>query len=720
MSAVVFPCAHRSSTRSSTAAFRKVSSRLPRCVAILAFLVFLFAASDASAQLCQRTCTYQITKDGYTYSVVGKGVYRCVLGWSTRGCAILQAEIVSRIGPSSLSGSWNLTCGNVHSYTANLLIPPTPTPTETPTVTPTATFTPTATPTNSPTPTNTPTATPTRVVFPITPVAECVESLPDGTLLARFGYQNDGPSVLEVPVGQYNKFTPGEPNRGQTTTFIRGYVANAFSVTVAANTLTRWVVGDMYADVDAEVPQCPTPSPTVTPTLTPTSTPTRTPTSTPTSTYTPTFTPTATPTFTFTSTRTPTPTYTPTRTPTVTPTFTYTPTATPTNTPTYTPTVTPTSTYTPTVTPTKTPTSTPTRTFTPTVTPTATPTATFTSTRTPTPTYTPTRTPTATPTFTSTPTVTPTATPTHTCTTTFTPTTSPTATPTTTPTDTPTATPTSTITPTSTVTPTATPTVEVTATVTSTPTGTPVPYKVTPVAECVDVLADGSVVARFGYQSDELQDVVIPVGPLNNFSPGKGDVGQPSTFFKGRVANVFATTLPPGIVGRWTIGDAFVDASVATVRCEGSTIECIDVDNMDPLKDLDQMSLKQRNTIRSILALMKPLRVKSSLRSSAQAIQKQADALYLEQWTDIWSSFPTTSVNCSGCAVIDKSEEIDEITDRSQRFLRLSRSASALLKKARRGKILSNDRKLALRAGKLSDQVTDTAQALPRFESTCK
>jgi hypothetical protein len=121
-----------------------------------------------------------------------------------------------------------------------------------------------------------------------------------------------------------------------------------------------------------------------------------------------------------------------------------------------------------------------------------------------------------------------------------------------------------------------------------------------------------------------------------------------------------------------------------------------------------------------ILALMKPLRVKSSLRSSAQAIQKQADALYLEQWTDIWSSFPTISVNCSGCASIDRSGEIDEITDRSQRFLRLSKSASALLKKARRGKVLSNDRKLALRAGKLRDQVTDTAQTLPRFESTCK
>lgn len=238
-------------------------------------------------------------------------------------------------------------------------------------------------------------------------------------------------------------------------------------------------------------------------------------------------------------------------------------------------------------------------------------------------------------------------------------------------------------------------------------------------AECVDVLADGSVVARFGYQSDESLEVVIPVGPRNNFSPGKGDVGQPTTFFKGRVANVFASTLPPGVVGRWTLGDAFVDASIATVRCEGSTIECIDVDNMNPLKELDNLSLKQRNNIRSILALMKPLRVNSSLAAASKAIYRQASALYLEQWTDIWSSFPTKSVNCSGCAAIDKSAEIDEITTRSQKFLRLSKSASALLKRARRGKVQSNDRKLSANAVKLRDEVTDTAQTLPRFESKC-
>jgi len=243
---------------------------------------------------------------------------------------------------------------------------------------------------------------------------------------------------------------------------------------------------------------------------------------------------------------------------------------------------------------------------------------------------------------------------------------------------------------------------------------------VTPLAECVDVLADGSVVARFGYQSDELQDVEIPVGLLNTFSPGKGDVGQPTTFFKGRVANVFATTLLPGVVGRWKVGDGFVDASVATARCEGGTIECIDVDNMDPLKKLDNLALKQRNNIRSIVALMKPLRVSSSLRSAAEALQREAHALYLAQWTDIWGSFPTTSVNCSGCAAIDKSGEIDEITARSQKLLRLSKAASALLKKARRGKVLSSDRTLSSSAVKLRDQVTDSAQALPRFESTCK
>lgn len=244
-------------------------------------------------------------------------------------------------------------------------------------------------------------------------------------------------------------------------------------------------------------------------------------------------------------------------------------------------------------------------------------------------------------------------------------------------------------------------------------------FKVTPLAECVDVLEDGSVVARFGYQSDETDDVKIPIGPLNYFAPGKEDVGQPTSFFKGRIKNVFSVTLPSSATGRWNLGDAFADANISTARCEGSTIDCIETDNQKPLGQLDQLSLRQRNNVRALVQLISASPGASRVRAQAASLVEKANALYLEQWAAIWGNFPKTSQACTGCAAIDKSGEIAEIADRSRKFLRLSRRAVALLRTARQRGLSSRAQALATNAEKLRDQVTDVSQSLPRFESQC-
>lgn len=241
----------------------------------------------------------------------------------------------------------------------------------------------------------------------------------------------------------------------------------------------------------------------------------------------------------------------------------------------------------------------------------------------------------------------------------------------------------------------------------------------TPLAECVDVLQDGSVVARFGYQSDETDDVKIPLGPLNYFAPGKGDVGQPTSFFKGRIKNVFSVTLPANETGRWNLGGAFADANVSTTRCEGSSIDCIETDNQKPLGQLDQLALRQRNNVRALVQLISASSRSSTIRTQGDALVERANALYLQQWAAIWGNFPKTSQACTGCAAIDKSGEIASIEDRSQMFLRLSRRAAALLRTATGRGLSSRAQALSTNAEKLRDQVTDVAQSLPRFESQC-
>jgi hypothetical protein len=133
------------------------------------------------------------------------------------------------------------------------------------------------------------------------------------------------------------------------------------------------------------------------------------------------------------------------------------------------------------------------------------------------------------PTLVSTPTPTNTATPTPTDT----------ATPTLTPTNTATPTPTSTATPTNTATPTLTNTATPTLTNTATPTLTPTTPRsarklIKPILECVKANGDGTYTAFFGYYNENDDDVTIPIGVNNRFSPEPSDRGQPTTFEPGR------------------------------------------------------------------------------------------------------------------------------------------------------------------------------------------
>ncbi|MEQ8674251.1 MAG: S8/S53 family peptidase [Aggregatilineales bacterium] len=64
----------------------------------------------------------------------------------------------------------------------------------------------------------------------VIPIIECVAT--DGEVkVARFGYLNQNPFVVEIPIGNNNKFSPLPKGRGQHTVFQPGRVEDAFSVT---------------------------------------------------------------------------------------------------------------------------------------------------------------------------------------------------------------------------------------------------------------------------------------------------------------------------------------------------------------------------------------------------------------------------------------------------------------------------------------------------------
>ncbi|MFH0968722.1 MAG: PKD domain-containing protein [Methanobacteriota archaeon] len=57
----------------------------------------------------------------------------------------------------------------------------------------------------------------------------------DGTIQISFGYTNRHNTPVSLSIGERNRFSPGEPDRGQPTTFLPGIHANVFTVNIPEN-----------------------------------------------------------------------------------------------------------------------------------------------------------------------------------------------------------------------------------------------------------------------------------------------------------------------------------------------------------------------------------------------------------------------------------------------------------------------------------------------------
>jgi hypothetical protein len=92
----------------------------------------------------------------------------------------------------------------------------------------------------------------------LTPKLNCIDDNIDGTVTAKFGYQNSAVYALNIPVGANNKFSPAPDNRGQPTKFLVGTNNNAFSATfnpISTPTLT-WKLLSANASATFNSPLC--------------------------------------------------------------------------------------------------------------------------------------------------------------------------------------------------------------------------------------------------------------------------------------------------------------------------------------------------------------------------------------------------------------------------------------------------------------------------------
>ena len=94
------------------------------------------------------------------------------------------------------------------------------------------------------------------VTVKITPITECVEVQRDGSLVARFGYKNDGTAQIDLPVGAQNYFAPGALDRGQPRTFLTGRITNLFTVPFSSTETLQWVIGGAVTSASIATGRC--------------------------------------------------------------------------------------------------------------------------------------------------------------------------------------------------------------------------------------------------------------------------------------------------------------------------------------------------------------------------------------------------------------------------------------------------------------------------------
>jgi hypothetical protein len=132
------------------------------------------------------------------------------------------------------------------------------------------------------------------------------------------------------------------------------------------------------------------------------------------------------------------------------------------------------------------------------------------------------------------------------------------------------------------------------------------------------------------------------------------------------------------------------------------------------------MGLRQRNNVRQLVNRILRLKPPQKEIDRAESYAARANSFYTTQWTTIWSRFSQIIKTCTGCPAVDKTSNIAEITDRSRKFLRLSRLAGTLLRNLREGRLTSAEEAVLTEATTLHNRTVTLTEQLPRFESQCE
>ena len=264
--------------------------------------------------------------------------------------------------------------------------------------------------------------------------------------------------------------------------------------------------------------------------------------------------------------------------------------------------------------------------------------------------------------------------------------------------------------------------------------------KVQPLAECQG-FDNGVLRVLGGYQNLNNFEVKIPIGALNNFSPGNQNQGQPEKFLSGLNKGAFNINLPDtSTVLMWTLNGLQAVASTALPICSG---ECVDTPVGSITEQIDQLAVQIAALTKQAAAILssaeatvaKTSKVSSKKKTRTQArIAASADRVdaeratakangYVTQSQELTIQIPDVVKNCPEapqlCQTVDNGPTIDALRNL---FAQARNTAQRTIARAYFRNTGATTRKdsLVAQAKSLESQGLAQLDQIPRTSTECQ
>jgi hypothetical protein len=229
---------------------------------------------------------------------------------------------------------------------------------------------------------------------------------------------------------------------------------------------------------------------------------------------------------------------------------------------------------------------------------------------------------------------------------------------------------------------------------------------------------NGKIRVKTGWNNDNQFTVIDPVGALNNFSPGKADIGQPTEFLPGFIPAAFDVVLDPATpTTTWSLNGKTVSNQSNVPVCTG---ECIDTPTGAITGELNAIAQQFADLTRKAAKMLDAAAPADSVDADRA---RDAAAGYAVTAQTLTLQFPAVIKNCPDapqfCSTVDRGATIDGLKGL---YAVARNTVKRVVSRAyfrKTGKTNSKD-PLIRQALALEKKGLDQLSKIPRFATECK